>query len=108
MATGAGEGSRLELEVGDIARGHEMRTETSPVQQSTKRDKNDVIIAVCRRQKAVPVVGLQLGAKPPDRKGIGERQGGHLVEEEESREEAGLNEKERKEEDTRGGIPCLR
>ena len=79
-----------------------MRTETSPVQQSTKRDENDVIIAVCRRQKAVPVVGLQLGAKPPDRKGIGERQGGHLVEEEESREKAGSNEKRRKRGKARG------
>ena len=43
-------------------------------------------------------MGLQAGAHLPDGSGISGRRRGHLVEEEESREEAGLNEKSRKDE----------
>ena len=86
------EGRRLELEVGDIARGMEMRSESSPVEKSSERNEHDVVIGVSRRHEAVAVVGLQGGAQLPDGSGIRGRRGGHLVEEEESREETGLNE----------------
>ena len=86
------EGRRLELEVGDIARGMEMRSESSPVEKSAERNEHDVVIGVSRRHEAVAVVGLQGGAQLPDGSGIRGRRGGHLVEEEESREETGLNE----------------
>ena len=57
-----------------------------------------MVVGVSGSQEAVAVVGLQAGAHLPDGSGIGRRRGGHLVEEEESREEAGLNEKSRKDE----------
>ena len=34
-------------EVGDIARGAEVRSESSPVEEGTKGDQKDVIVAVC-------------------------------------------------------------
>ncbi|MEC7726503.1 MAG: hypothetical protein VYD05_13365, partial [Planctomycetota bacterium] len=37
------EGRRLELEVGDITWGVEMRRQTSPVEESTERNKDDVV-----------------------------------------------------------------
>ena len=64
-----------------------MRREPSPVEKGTKRDEHDVVVGVGRRQEAVAVVGLQAGALLPDGSAIDERGGGHLVEEEESREE---------------------
>ena len=69
----AGVRSRLELEVGDIARGVEVRSESSPVEEGTEGDQKDVEIAICRRLQTVLVVRLQLSAKPPDRSGIGGR-----------------------------------
>ena len=86
LAGSAGVRSRLELEVGDIALGTEMRREPSSVKKSTKRDEDDVVVGIGRSRKAVEVVGLQFGALLPDGSGIDEH-GGHLVEEEESREE---------------------
>ena len=71
LPTGASEGARLELEVGDIALGVEVRSESSPVEKGTKGDEEDVKIAVRRRQQTVLVVRLQFRAKPPDRSGIG-------------------------------------
>ena len=69
--------------------------------QATKLiNEEDMDIAIRRRQQAVLVVRLQFRAKPPERSGIGGRRGGHLVEEEESREEAGSNEIQRNEEET--------
>lgn len=50
------------LEVGDIARGMEMRSESSPVEKSAERNEHDVVIGVSRRHEAVAVVGLQGGA----------------------------------------------
>ena len=72
--------------------GMEMRSESSPVEKSAERNEHDVVIGVSRRHEAVAVVGLQGGAQLSDGSGIGGRRGGHLVEEEESREETGLNE----------------
>ena len=92
LSSGAGEGRCRELEVGDITRGVKMRRQTSPVEESTERNKDDVVVGVSGRQEAVAVVGLQAGAQLPDGSGIRGRRGGHLVEEEESREETGLNE----------------
>ena len=86
LTRSAGERSRLEVEVGDIALGTEMRREPSSVKKSTERDKDDVVVGISRSREAVEVVGLQLGALLPDGSGI-EEHGGHLVEEEESREE---------------------
>ena len=101
-----GEGSRLELEVGDITRGMEMRSESSPVEESAKGNNHDVVVRVSGRQEAIAVVGLQSGALVPDGSGI-ERRGGHFVEEEKSREEAGLNEEQRKQERHEVEIKCL-
>ena len=47
LPTGASEGIRLELEVGDIARGVEVRSESSPVEEGTEGDQKDVEVAVC-------------------------------------------------------------
>ena len=47
LSTGASEWICLELEVGDIARGAEVRSESSPVEEGTKGDQKDVIVAVC-------------------------------------------------------------
>ena len=66
MASLAGERSRRELEVGDVAPGLELRVESSPVEESTKRDEHDVVVGVSGCLEAVPVVGLQVGAKAPD------------------------------------------
>ena len=56
--------------------------------------------------EAVAVGGLQFRALLPDGSGVYGR-GGHLVEEEEIREEAGSNEMRRKEEEARGEIKRL-
>ena len=101
-----GEGSRLELEVGDITRGMEMRSESSPVEKSAERNKHDVVVRVSGRHEAVAVVRLQSGAQVPDGSGI-ERRGGHFVEEEKSREEAGLNEEQRKQKRHEMETKCL-
>ena len=58
------------------------------------------------RQEAIAVVGLQSGALVPDGSGI-ERRGGHFVEEEKSREEAGLNEEQRKQKRHEVETKCL-
>ena len=106
LAGSAGVRSRLELEVGDIALGTEMRREPSSVKKSTERDEDDVVVGISRSREAVEVVGLQLGALLPDGSGI-EEHGGHLVEEEESREEPDPSEMRRKREEARGEIKCL-
>ena len=106
MTRSAGERSRLEVEVGDIALGTEMRREPSSVKKSTERDEDDVVVGISRSREAVEVVGLQLGALLPDGSGI-EEHGGHLVEEEESREEPDPSEMRRKREEARGEIKCL-
>ena len=61
-----------------------------------------MVVRVSGRQEAIAVVRLHFGAEMPDGSGI-ERRGGHFVEEEKSREEAGLNEEQRKQEEARGG-----
>ena len=43
-----------------------MRVESSPVEKSTKRDENDVVVGIRACLEPVLVVGLQVGAKAPD------------------------------------------
>ena len=63
--------SRRELEVGDIAPGLEMRVESSPVEKSTKRDENHVVVGVFAGLESILVVGLQVGAEAPDGSCVG-------------------------------------
>ncbi len=46
MSRSTRERRRLELEVGDITWGVEMRRQTSPVEESTERNKDDMVVGV--------------------------------------------------------------